>query len=294
MVLHNNIKDVALIFEGGGMRASYTSGFLNNLLEKEIYFDYVAGISAGSSHSVNYLSRDVERSRMSFVDFSLDPKFGGWKSFFKGDGFFRAKYIYEEACYPDAALPFDFETFSNNPAKLRIGAYDVNEGELVYFSREDMKELKDLMKIVRASSSMPIVMPSTEIGDSLYLDGGISGGIALDIAQKDGYEKFFVVLTREKGYRKDPVEHQGIVKRYYKKYPQVYETMIKRHIVYNKTLDELEELERQGKAFLVYPDIMPVSNSEMKHERLVESYNFGYAQGKRDLPKWMEFLDFAM
>lgn len=78
MKLHNNIKDVALIFEGGGMRASYTSGFLNNLLENEIYFDYVAGISAGSSHSVNYLSRDMERSRISFVGFSLDPKFGGW------------------------------------------------------------------------------------------------------------------------------------------------------------------------------------------------------------------------
>lgn len=289
--IQNNIKDVALIFEGGGMRASYTSGFLNVLLESEIYFDYVAGISAGASKSVNYLSRDIERARFSFVDFVLDPKFGGWRSFLKGEGFFRSKYIYEETPYPDAAAPYDFETFRKNPAKLRIGAFEREEGKMVYFSREDIVELKDLMKIVRASSSMPVVMPPTKIGDKYYVDGGISGGIALDIAKQDGYKKFFVVLTRPKGYRKGPVEFQRFIKRYYRSYPKVYEAMFKRHIAYNETLEELEELEKQGKAFLVYPDTMPVSNSERNHKKLVESYNLGYSQAKRDLPKWKEFLN---
>ncbi|MDD3931624.1 MAG: patatin-like phospholipase family protein, partial [Eubacteriales bacterium] len=55
-MLTNNIHDVALIFEGGGMRASYTAGIVKTLLENELYFDYVAGISAGASHCVNYLS----------------------------------------------------------------------------------------------------------------------------------------------------------------------------------------------------------------------------------------------
>ena len=34
--IQSNIKDTALIFEGGGMRASYTAGFLNNLLENQL------------------------------------------------------------------------------------------------------------------------------------------------------------------------------------------------------------------------------------------------------------------
>ena len=55
-LMQNNIFDTALIFEGGGMRASYTAGVVNTLLENELYFDSVAGISAGASHSVNYLS----------------------------------------------------------------------------------------------------------------------------------------------------------------------------------------------------------------------------------------------
>ena len=290
MTITNNILNTALIFEGGGMRASYTAGFLNNLLENKIYFDYVAGISAGSSHSVNYLSRDIERSKRSFVDLVLDPNFGGWHSFFKGEGYFRAQYIYEETPFPGASLPFDLETFMRNPARLRIGAFDRNSGEIIYYSKEDIHDISDLMKIVRSSSSMPIFMPPTCYDDRYYVDGGLGGGIPLDIAKKDGMKKFFVVLTRERGYRKAPVKYGGFFKAYYRKYPAVTEALLNRHTVYNQTLEELEQLESEGKAFLVYPDTMPVSNREVNYRKLSESYRLGYEQGRRDLSKWREFL----
>jgi predicted patatin/cPLA2 family phospholipase len=290
VTITSNIYDTALIFEGGGMRASYTAGFLNNLLENKIYFDYVAGISAGSSHSVNYLSRDIERSKRSFVDLVLDPNFGGWKSFFKGEGFFRSQYIYEKTPYQGAALPFDFETFMANPAQLRIGVFDRDCGEVKYYTKADIHGMEDLMKIVRASSSMPIFMPPTYFRGRYYVDGGLGGGIALDIAQNDGMKKFFVVLSRPKGYRKGPVRFKGFLNAYYRTYPQVAEAMLKRHIIYNQTLDELEALEKEGKAFLIYPESMPVSNHETSYTKLAKSYYLGYVQGQRDLPKWNDFL----
>lgn len=290
MAITNNIHDTALIFEGGGMRASYTAGFLNTLLENEIYIDYVAGISAGSSHSVNYLSRDIVRSKRSFVDLVLDPGFGGWRSFLKGEGYFRAQWIYEETPYPDASLPFDFDTFMANPARLRIGAFDRDSGEIVYYTKDDVRDIKDLMKIVRSSSSMPIFMPPTCYNDHYYIDGGLGGGIALDVAKKDGMKKFFVVLSREKGYRKKPVRYTGVFKAYYRKYPVVAEALLSRHKVYNRILEELEQLESEGRAYLVYPDTMPVSNREVNYQKLSESYRLGYEQGRRDLPKWQKFL----
>lgn len=286
----NNIRDTALIFEGGGMRASYTAGFLNTLLENEIFFDYVAGISAGSSHCVNYLSRDTQRAKRSFVDLVSDPNFGGWRSFFKGEGFFRSQYIYEETPYPDASLPLDFSTFMANPAQLRIGVFERDNGELKYYTKEDVHDLQDLMKIVRSSSSMPIFMPPTYYDGHYYVDGGLGGGIALDIAKKDGMKRFFVVLTRKKGYRKSPVKFKGFIKTYYHKHPVVVEAMLKRHSIYNQTLEELEQLESEGKAFLVYPEDMRVSNREINMNKLSESYRLGYAQGQRDLFKWKEFL----
>ncbi len=290
MDLSSNIKDTALLFEGGGMRASYTAGFVNTLLEAGIYFDYVAGISAGSSHTVNYLSRDVERTRRSFVDLVLDPNFGGWKSFFRGEGFFRALYIYEETPYPDAALPFDFETFRSNPARLRVGAFERDTGLMHYFTKQDMDTLESLMRIVRSSSSMPILMPPTHLEDRVFVDGGLSGGIPLEIAKQDGFDRFFVVLSRERGFRQPPQANPRLFRTYFHKYPYVMDALFQRHTVYNQTLDELEQLEKDGRAFLVFPDTMPVGNRETDHAKLTASYQMGYAQGQRDLPRWKEFL----
>ena len=62
-VLDINIPDVALVIEGGGMRASYTAGVIVTLLERGLHFGHIYGISAGSSHTVNYVSRDAARTK---------------------------------------------------------------------------------------------------------------------------------------------------------------------------------------------------------------------------------------
>jgi len=292
MNLVNNITDTALIFEGGGMRASYTSGFLNNLLENNLYFDYVAGISAGASNTVNYVSRDPERARKSFVDLVLEPEFGGWRSFFKGEGYFRAHYIYEETHYPDAALPLNFDTFMENPAQVRIGAFEMDSSRMRYFTKDDINSVQDLVKIVRSSSTLPFFMLPTEFQGKIYLDGGLHSSIALDIAQKDGFKKFFVVLSRPKGFRKGPLKLPGLIKAYFRQYPHLVDAMLSCHEKYNQTLDELEELENEGRAFLVCPETMPVKNMETNYDKLLKSYQLGYAQGRRDLPQWEKFLGF--
>ena len=290
MFLESNIKDTALIFEGGGMRASYTAGFVNNLLEAGIYFDYVAGISAGASNSINYLTRDPERAKKSFVDIVREPEFGGWISFLKGEGYFRAHYIYEETHYPDAILPLDFEVFKANPASLRIGAYEVNSGKVHYFSKDDIKNVCDLARIVRCSSTLPLFMPQTTFQQKVYLDGGIRGGLALDVAREDGFKRFFAVLSRPRGFRKRPFKSPRLVKLYFRKTPHVAEALLSSYQKYNQALEELEQLEREGKAFLVCPDLMPVTSMETSFDKLEESYQLGYRQGKRDLPLWQEFL----
>jgi len=290
MKLESNIIDTALIFEGGGMRASYTSGFVKTLIENGLYFDYVAGISAGASNSVNYLTRDAGRAKKSFVDLVLEPEFGGWRSFLKGEGYFRARYIYEETHYPDASLPLDFEVFMANPARLRIGAFEMDSGRMRYFTKDDIKTVQDLARIVRCSSTLPFFMPPATFNHKIYLDGGLGGGIALDIAQKDGFSKFFVVLSRPRGFRKEPFKIPGLIKAYFRRYPHVAEALLSSHQKYNQTLDELDQLENEGKAFLVCPDIMPVTSMETSFKKLQESHRLGYRQGRRDLPRWQEFL----
>jgi predicted patatin/cPLA2 family phospholipase len=290
--LTSNITDTALIWEGGGMRAAYSSGALTTMLTHGLYFDWVAGISAGSSCTCNYLSRDADRARRSFVDLAAHPDFGDLRTFVKGQGLFNAEWIYEQTGLEGQALPFDWGRFTANPARVRIGAVKARTGETVYWGRDDLADLPGLMRRVRASSTMPILMPMPVIDGEPYVDGalGSSGGIALDIAKADGFTKFFVVLTRPRGYRKLPERRPGFYRRYFRDYPAVAEALITRHERYNATLDELDELERQGRAYLFRPVDLRVANAEKRVDRLATAFHSGRIQAAGEVGRWKEFL----
>src|SRR5699024_9790375 len=188
------IRDTALIFEGGGMRASLTSGMVVTLLDAGLDFDWVAGISAGASNAVNYLSDDARRARRSFVEFAADEQFGGLRSFARGQGMFNAEYVYQKAGGPNEALPFEWETFGSSPSQLRVIAFDAESGDEVVWSRKDTPRIDDVMIRVRASSTMPGLMPPVHLNGHVYVDGamGEDGGIALSQAQREGFEKFVI------------------------------------------------------------------------------------------------------
>ncbi len=290
--LISNVADTALIFEGGGMRASYTSAVAVTLLRAGIHIDWVAGISAGASNAVNYLSRDAWRARHSFVDFVTDPQFGDWRTFLRGQGLFNAAYIYERTGLPDGSMPFDWDTFRSNPARLRVGAVRCADAEPVYWSEADMNEPFDMMVRVRASSTMPGLMPLTSIDGIDYADGalGPTGGIPLDAALADGFDKFLVVLTRPRSYVKRPARLPTVYRQVFRRYPAMAESLLTRWRGYNEARELLFELERDGRAVLFVPDDMPVSNGERRVERLSAAHELGLAQARRELPSWREFL----
>ncbi|MGC2942420.1 patatin-like phospholipase family protein [Brevibacterium sp. FAM 24638] len=123
--------------------------------------------------------------------------------FARGQGMFNAEYIYQRAGAPDQALPFDWETFNSNPGDMRITAFDAESGEEVVWSCKDTPHIDDLMIRVRASSTMPGLMPPVHLDGHVYVDGAVGedGGIALSQAQREGFEKFVIVLTQERGYK---------------------------------------------------------------------------------------------
>ena len=58
------VKNSGLILEGGASRGVFTAGVLDYLMEQEYYeFSYVAGVSAGSCNAVDYVSRQLGRTK---------------------------------------------------------------------------------------------------------------------------------------------------------------------------------------------------------------------------------------
>ena len=291
--LKSNVFDTALIFEGGGMRASYTCAIVNALLDEGIYFDHVYGVSAGSSNTVNYVSRDTERARKSFTDIVTYPKFGGMRYLLTHRGWFYAENIYQKMGLPGNILPFDMETFLANPAKVTICATERDTGNTRYWTKDDMPTIEDLMARVRTSSTLPIVMPPLKINGSYYYDGGLAEGNGLLIpkAKADGFERFFIVRTRPKGFRK-PEKPAAAVRAFFWRRPAMQKALDAWGPGYNEMCDEAERLEAQGKACVVYAEQVTAENNTCDLEILKANYAAGAAQAKRDMATWKEFLGF--
>lgn len=292
--LESNVFTTALIYEGGGMRAGYTAGLANVLLENGIFFDNVYGLSAGASNTVNYLSRDTWRVKASFVDLVKDPQFGGLRSWLRGKGWFNARHIYQEMGKPDGFLPFDMTTFAANPATCTIESFDALSGQSIYWTKDDLTTLDDLMLRVRASSTLPLVMPSPLVDGRQCYDGGLGegAGFVLPRAQRDGFERFLIARTRPKDYRKKPPEGKSdkLVDASMRKHPEVQHALKTRWQRYNKLCDQIEALEAEGAAYVFYAKDMAVESGEKDLAKLQANYDAGYAQAQAELPAIKEFL----
>ena len=286
------VDDVALVFESGGMRGSYTAALVQVLLEAGLFFPWVGGISAGCTNTVNMVSRDLWRTREAFVGLTTDPRTGGWGSFLRRRGYFNSEHIYRHTSAPDESIPFDWPVFKSTEATVRIGSFRCDTGEEVYWGLEDVHEMADLLPRCQASSSMPVLMPIVYIDGVPYLDGGLgpTGGFAIDAAAADGYRRMLVVSTRPAGYRKSDSKCPGVYRQLFRRYPAVAEGIISRPSNYNRTMEELEAAQREGRVYLFQPDRMAVVNGELRYDRIVGAYEAGLVQARRELPRILEFL----
>ena len=66
-------KSGAVILEGGANRGVFTAGALDFLMEQEYYIPHVIGVSAGACNALDYVSRQIGRTRdcMIVTDFVM-------------------------------------------------------------------------------------------------------------------------------------------------------------------------------------------------------------------------------
>ena len=291
--LANNVFDCALVFEGGGYRGAYTAGIANALLENELLFDYVCGISAGASHTLNYVSRDQNRVKLSFMALDGSEPVGGLGTLLHGKGYFNADYLYE-GCIADGFAPFDWDTFVANPARIRIQAFERDSGRTVTFGKADMPNVWEAIKRVRASSTIPGAMKPEPVDGVVLFDGGLGEGAGLPtpMAAHDGFERYLLVATRVEGYRKRqfPPAVRLAVKRVFAAYPEVVNALLSRAERYNQELDHVRELERAGQALVIRPDTMPVRNTTLDTTELEQAYQLGHEQGLREMDRIRAFV----
>ena len=178
-------------------------------------------------------------------------------------------------------VPYDEDTYRHGGMRMIAVATNVETGKPAYF--EKGKTDFDFNEAVRASASLPLASTPVMLDGQPYLDGGCSCPIALNWALKQGFDKIVVVTTRQKGFRKSQPGQRmvDLYDDFYGDKPLFLATMLTQELRYNALMDELDELEQNGRIYCLRPqEPITISRFEGNVDTLTELYARGHREGR--------------
>lgn len=278
-----------LVLEGGAMRGLFTAGVTDVMLEENIGFDGMIGVSAGAAFGCNYKSRQPGRCRRYNLTFCKDPRYCSIRSLITTGDLYGAEFDYHEI--PGKLDPFDDKTFRENPMEFYCVCTDADTAMPVYHKLEEASSYESL-EWIRASASMPMVSRAVELEGRRLLDGGITDPIPLKFFQNLGYEKNVVVLTQPSDYVKRPMKGLKAARLLLKEFPAVADELTIRHYIYNRETEYVREQEEKGTAFVIRPAV-PLGISRVCHDpaEIERVYEIGRSTAKAVLEQLKGFLE---
>ena len=270
-------KGYALVLEGGGTRGFYSAGVFDAFMDAGILFPYIVGVSAGAANALSYISGQKGRNRQIVEKYVGNPKYVSKRNLLFHRSLFGMEYVFHEV--PQKHIFVDWDMFYKQEIIFLAGAFDCETGQTVWFTKGDVTPA---LETVMASCSVPLLSPVFNFRGYKLLDGGIAASIPIEKSVADGNTFHVIVLTRNKGYQKNPFKHQQFLKLFYRKYPKLVETILTRHNLYNCQLALCEELEKEGKAIIIRPlkPLQVKESADRNIQKLLELHDEGYDEAK--------------
>ncbi len=277
-----------LVLEGGALRAIFSSGVCDALLDGNVMTDYVIGVSAGIAYGVSYVSRQPRRNLEVVTRYAPDKRYMGMNNLVdkSNRSYFGLKFAYDTI--PNELIPFDYDTFAAYPGEVEAVVTNLNTGKADYLPvpRQDHESL-----LLQATCAMPLLFPIYRINGQPYLDGGAADSIPWQRALDQGCERVVVVLTRPREYRRKPDQMIRLIRKQYQEYPKFVQAMETRAQRYNENREQLFELEREGKALVIAPkSTLGVGRIERDTEKLRLLWAEGYQMTVERMDEIKDYL----
>ncbi len=276
-----------LVLEGGGMRATYTIGVLDVMMENGIVYDGIIGVSAGAIHGASYKSHQPGRNIRYYKKYAHDKRFMSFRTMLLTGDMVGKDFCYSEI--PWKLDIFDNDTFKSDPTEFYAVCANVETGGTEYLRVNDLKNETE-MEYLRASATLPFVSKIVEVGGMKLLDGGMTDSIPLKKFQEMGYEKNVVVATRTDSYVKES-ENIALANILYGRYPNFLKAMKDRPKMYNGEKEYILAEEKAGHIFFIRPhEELDISRTDTDPDHLERVYQIGRKDTERVLPQLLNYL----
>ncbi len=279
---------VGIMDIGGGLRGNYVSGIIDYLLDNSIDIEYCLGVSAGSANLITYIAGQRGRLKSFYEEYSFEKQYMGIGNYFSKGMYINLEYIYSDITNSYGKNPLDFDAITKSTKKFVVAVTDSQTAEQKYFYKNDFAY--DDFTLLKASCALPIVTRQPVLfKNRRYFDGGISDPIPYKKAFEDGCDKLIICLTLPISHKKSAFP-KWLVNPLLFKYPQIAKTITMSHTLYHNRINEILELEEQGKVLILYPkDCFGIKTTTRNKIGLNKLYQLGY----KDAEKIEEFLNIA-
>ena len=277
-----------LVLEGGAFRGVYTEGVTDMLMLAGLNFQTAVGTSAGALNGLNYISGQIGRAARLNLLYRHDQRYVGVTAMRHNKGVIGFDFMFSDEI--DAVEPFDRDRLLRGDRRFLACVSNLRTGKAEY---HEAGRCADIFQSARASASMPFLSRPVMLGADPYLDGGCCCKIPYQWALDAGFEKIVVVRTQHRDYRKDLSHHraQNAARAVYHAYPEFAEALANSSANYNAQCEELLELERQGRIFMIAPsEPVHISRLEGDMEKLRALYDLGTQDMLEALPALRAYL----
>ena len=277
------ITEGCLVLEGGGWKGLYTLGVLDYLMERDVNFSSVVGVSAGALSAIGYVAGQIGWGARIDLTYRHDPNYCGLGALRRDHGITGFSYLFDDLL---RRHPLNRARLEDPARRLAVSATNLLTGRAEYFEKGSC----DLFRAVRASASVPYVSRPVVIGGVPYLDGGCAEKIPIRWARETGAKRIVVVRTRELGWRRKPGAPK-IAGMLYREYPAFVKALSSANEDFNRTVDALAREAAAGKVFVVAPsEPVKVTRFDGDMEKLGALYWLGHRDMERQFGGLCRYL----
>lgn len=270
------MNKTCLVLEGGAMRGMYTAGVLDTLMQNNIKFDAIIGVSAGALFGINYKSNQIGRAYRYNMQYINDKEYIGLYSYLTTGNIMNKSFCFDKLV--NELDKFDYQAFKNNKTKFYVVVTNLLTGTPEYQELTDLND-QNQMEYLRASGSMQYVSKPVKINNNYYLDGATGDSIPIKYMEKLGFNKIIVVGTRPEGYQKQYKPQPSKI--FYKKYPKFIKALSNRPSMYNETIKYIEKKANNHEIIFIRPSQdLKVKRIEKNKKKLSSLYTLGQNNAK--------------
>lgn len=278
-----------LVIEGGNLRSAFSFGVLRTWADAGVDFSFTAAVGLGGLAAAYF--RAGQRD-------ALEEAYG---AYFEATGelsrlaALKGERALDGPAFVEMALdahPLDMDAFAAAPGTLRYATTRSDNGDGVFWPLERVGEAKHLRQFLRAGLIVPGAAEPVQLVERSYYSGSIAEPLPVQAALDAGCDRVVVIRTHPSDFTMPRQRLTPALALALNTVPMTKNAYLLSHLHYNRELRLLDQLQRDGRAFVVAPVIesTDLHRYGVSRSAASEFYSEGLRLGGEAVAKLTQFF----